>query len=629
MQNPSYMACAALVEALAEAGVEHACVAPGSRSTPLALVLGAHPRIRVWSHVDERSAAFFALGAAKASGAPVVLACTSGTAAANFLPAIVEAHHARVPLIVLTADRPPELRDCGAGQTIDQIRLYGAFARWFFEAGVPDGSPPMWRHFARLGSRAVAEALGPPAGVAHVNLAFREPLAPSTSEAAALGELFARARVAGREAPNDSATVADGSTRAGAAEPHGSSAVAPGAPSLRPTRREVALGALPSAIVASIAGELAAARRALLVCGPNDRPDPALRAAARALAEALDAPLVAEPASNLRHAALRPWLVEGVEAIARDERRARELAPDLVVRLGAPPTSRILGAWLEIEGATIAIDEGYGWTDPGAGARRIVHAPLATTCVALASALDRARDAHPAARAARRAYGERFARASGAARDALARAASIEDPPFEGQAVRALAAALPAGSTLYVGNSLAIRALDFFWPAEAEVERVLSNRGANGIDGFVSSVLGAAAASAGPVVGLCGDLSFLHDANGLLAARRHGVKATFLVVQNDGGGIFDFLPVSRVGGRYEELFVTPHGLDFRGLAEAYGASFERVSEVAALGGALCRALAAPRTAVVELCVRRDDSVAAHARCWEQAHAALEALGREA
>jgi 2-succinyl-5-enolpyruvyl-6-hydroxy-3-cyclohexene-1-carboxylate synthase len=589
--NRTYLLPVLLADELARAGVRHACVSPGSRSAPLALALAGRPEIRLWSHVDERSGAFFALGLAKASHAPVALVCTSGTAAANFLPAVVEAWHARVPLVVLTADRPPELHDCGAGQTIDQLRLFGTHVRWFADTGTLEPTPDGLRRARTLACRAVAAAAGPPAGPVHLNVPLREPLAPEPVPGDLPADLDARAGEAG-----------------------------PGREDAPWTRVHAADEAPAAEAVAATVEVLARAERPLVVAGPLDDPDPRLAGGLAELAGALGAPVIAEAASNLRRAPLLPLLADAHDALARDRRFVAAHAPDVVLRLGAPPTSKALASWLAtLDGVPqVLLDATGGWPDPGAVATHLVRGRPGGTLAALGRALPpRRRD--PAWAAGWRAAGV-------AARAALAAAAGDEPQPFEAHAVAALARALPAGALLYAGNSMAIRALDAFWPADAPPVRVLANRGANGIDGFVSSVLGAAAgggAGGCPVVGLCGDLSFYHDLNGLLAVSRHGVRATLVVLDNDGGGIFDFLPIAAFRERYEELFATPHGLDFRPAVEMYGAGFERVTAAAGLAPALARALGAPRTTVVDFVFGRGASVAAHGRAWARAQAAVE------
>jgi 2-succinyl-5-enolpyruvyl-6-hydroxy-3-cyclohexene-1-carboxylate synthase len=579
--NRTYLAPALLVEELVRAGVRHACITPGNRSAPLALTLGGHPRLRTWSHVDERSAGFFALGLAKATRTPVVLACTSGTAAANFFPAVIEAWHARVPLVVLTGDRPPELHDCGAGQTIDQLRLFGTHVRWFVDVGTPEATPDAARWMRTLAARAVAAALGPPAGPVHLNCPFREPLVPEPRPAEIPAGLDAR-------------------------------------PDAAPWARVYAARAEPdAAAVAAVADALGAARRPLVVCGPLDDADAELPHAVAGLARALGAPVLAEAVSNLRRPALAGVLVDAHDALLRHAGFVAGHVPDAVVRLGAPPTSKALATCLAgLDGIPqIVVDGGGAWLEPAGVASHVVRGAPARACALVTEMLGSgARDDR---------WCERWRRAGAAARRALAAAVAAERAPFEGHAVVGLAAALPAEATLFVGNSLAVRDLDWFWPAPAPPARMLANRGANGIDGFVSSVLGAAAAATAPVVGLCGDLSLYHDLNGLLAVRRHAVRAVLLVCNNDGGGIFDFLPVARETARFEELFVTPHGLDFGPAIEMYGAGFERVGDPADLGPALARALAAPRTVVVELVVDRGRSRAAHERAWARAEGAVD------
>jgi 2-succinyl-5-enolpyruvyl-6-hydroxy-3-cyclohexene-1-carboxylate synthase len=579
--NRTYLAPALLVDELARAGVRHACVTPGSRSSPVTIALGTHPGLRTWTHLDERAAGFFALGLAKATRSPVALACTSGTAAANLLPAVIEAFQARVPLVVLTANRPPELRDCGAPQTIDQHRLFGSHVRWFFELPVPEASPDALRAARTLACRALATACGPPAGPVHLDLPLREPLAPDVLA--------------------DDIPVAADRDPAAAGRP------------LTPWVRihDVPLVADPAA-VGDIGAMLARARRPAIVAGPLDDPDPSLPDAVATLALRLGAPVLAEPASNLRRRVVDPVLVDAHDALLRVEAFRDAHAPDAVLRLGGLPTSKALGAWLAQQPAVpqIVLDGDGGWADPAGVVSAVVRGAPARTVRALADAVTEATpDPH---------WLWRWRRAGCVARRALHAALEEERAPFEGHVIAGLADALPPDAILYAGNSLAIRDLDWFWPAKAPGIRFLCNRGANGIDGFVSSVLGAAADGERRTVGLCGDLSFLHDAGGLLAAHRHGVRATFVVLDNDGGGIFDHLPVAGVAPRYEELFVTPHGLDLTPIVEAYGSHAARITEPAMLAQALAEALRRSQTSVLHVAIDRARSLAAHRRAWRRA-----------
>lgn len=595
--NRTALAPTLLVDELARAGVRDVCVSPGSRSAPLVSALVAHGGLRLWSHVDERSGGFFALGLARASRTPVAIVCTSGTAVANLFPAVVEAFHARVPLIVLTADRPPELRDCGAGQTIDQLGIFGSHVRWFCELGTPDATLAAMRHVRAVACRAVATARGETGAVpgpVHVNLPFREPLDP-------------------RPVPGDVADVLLASNAALGRN---------GSPWTHVARSRAAVD---SESLEAVAALLWPARRAAVVAGPLDDGDPALVPAVAALCAALQAPLVADVASNLRREPATRFLVDAHDAVVRASRfaaAADAARPDAIVRIGPPPTAKALATWLAAleDVPQIVIDPAATWADPASIATHLLVGSPSVVCTSLAARLGALRALARGRREHDPGWLAQWQEAGARARAALDAACAPGNPSsaFEGHAVRALAQAVPPDALLCVGNSLAVRALDAFWPGDVDPPRVIVNRGANGIDGFVSTVLGAAAADASrPVIAVCGDLSFYHDLNGLLAVRRHGVRAVLLVLNNDGGGIFDHLPIAAHRDGYEDQFATPHGLDFRHVAEMYGCGFERVTRPADLADALARGIASPRTAIVELRFARDASLAA----WNAARGA--------
>jgi 2-succinyl-5-enolpyruvyl-6-hydroxy-3-cyclohexene-1-carboxylate synthase len=595
--NRTALAPTLLVDELARSGVRHVCISPGSRSAPLVSALVAHGGLELWSHVDERSGGFFALGLARAARVPVAVVCTSGTAVANLLPAVVEAFHARVPLVVLTADRPPELRDCGAGQAIDQLGIFGTHVRWFCDLGTPDATLEAMRHVRSLACRAVATARGDTGGVpgpVHVNLPFREPLDPRPVPGDVPDALLSGPAGRGRDAAPWT-TVARG-------------------------RAAVDADALED-----VAALLRAARRPLVVAGALDDDDPAIVPAVAGLCAALQAPLIAEVASNLRHGPAMQFLVEAHDAVVRAPACADTsgaLRPDTIVRIGPVPTAKAFATWLaDLDGVPqIVIDPAATWADPASIATHLLVGAPSVVCSSLAARLGARRAVAGGRREVEAGWCARWRSAGSRARAALDDAcSSAASATFEAHAVAALAATLPEDALLYAGNSLAVRALDAFWPAAiGGPPRVLANRGANGIDGFVSSVLGAAAADpARPVVGVCGDLTFYHDLNGLLAARRHGVRALLVVLNNDGGGIFDHLPIAAHRDGYEEQFATPHGLDFRPVVEMYGCSFTRVTRRDDLASAIARGLDAPTTAVVELRFARDASLAA----WTAARAA--------
>ncbi|MEA2137974.1 MAG: 2-succinyl-5-enolpyruvyl-6-hydroxy-3-cyclohexene-carboxylate synthase [Solirubrobacteraceae bacterium] len=546
----------AFVDELARCGVREACTSPGSRCSPIVLALVRDGRLRCHSHIDERCAGFFAVGAAKASGLPVAIACTSGTAAANLTPAVVEAWEARVPLVVLTADRPPELREVGAGQAIDQIKLYGGAAKWFFEVGTHDATPERLRWMRMLACRAVWTALDGRPGPVHLNLPLREPLVPP----AELGPDPLPGRGGGRPWL------------------------------LRSTPGEDA-GAAGRAL-AVVARD---AHRPLVVAG---RAEPGLAAIAPACAR-LGWPLLADPLSGARRGGAA---VAHYDLLLRSASFGAAQRPDLVIRCGDLPTSKPLRAWLDglDAGVTqLGFDPHGSWHDPSGSLQVVLAADAAATLVATAGHAPRA---DPAWLAAWR---------DADARAAVAIDAVLGDELSEPRVARELGARLPAAATLFVASSMPVRDVEAYTAVRDDAPRVLCNRGANGIDGTVSSAFGAAAVSGGPVVLLIGDVALAHDLGGLLAARRLDLSLTIVLIDNDGGGIFEFLPVADERDAFEQHIATPHGLDFAHAAALYGCDHERVEDVDALRAALEREVGTPGTAIVEVRSERAANLALH------------------
>jgi 2-succinyl-5-enolpyruvyl-6-hydroxy-3-cyclohexene-1-carboxylate synthase len=574
---------ATFVASLAAAGVRHAVIAPGSRNTPLTLAL-THPSsgIHPWLHLDERSAAYFALGIARQLGEPVAVLCTSGTAAANLLPAAVEARLSRVPLLLLTADRPPELRDAGAPQTIDQVALFGSHAKWAVDMPLPDGDPQLDRYASTTAARAAAVALESPAGPVHLNFPFREPLV-------------------------DAATFVD---------PPPALAGIPAAIEVTRGARLVPDRAEVEQLAAALAG-----RRGIIVAGPESLGLPAVPLVA--LADALGWPLVADPLSGLRagdHDLTR--VVERADALAREPEFTARAAPEVVLRFGAAPTSKPLNLWLaSIEGLRhFIVDDASlataGLRDPDALPGAIVRSDPALLCAALASALGAHEPAPPD-------WCDLWLAANTAASDALDAAIAGLDEPFEGRAPVELAAALPAGATLVVGNSMPVRDVDSFLPKLDRPLRIVGTRGASGIDGVLSTAAGAAAVSEGPVALLVGDLSFFHDQNGLWPVARHGLDLTVLLVNNDGGGIFEFLPQrDLVGDRFDPWWGTPHGLDFTHAVAQYDGRHALIEGSAA--AQLESALATPGLDVLELRTDRGRNLELHRAVFDRAREAVRA-----
>jgi 2-succinyl-5-enolpyruvyl-6-hydroxy-3-cyclohexene-1-carboxylate synthase len=544
----------AFVDQLVGSGLEQACTSPGSRSTPLVLALARHPSVRVHVHLDERASAFFALGIAKATHRPAAVVTTSGTAAAEVFPAVVEASMSRTPLVLLTADRPPELRGVGANQTIDQTELYGTYVRAFVEAPVPGDDPDegSWRTIA---TDAYRSSLAPVSGPVHVNVPFREPLVP---------RIEVPERFEGR-----GITVTAERTE-------------------------------PFDEVLTLLGEV---ERGVIVAGSLRGEAPEVTALARRLRW----PLIAEPTSGLRS----PGALGAGLFLLSNEAFIGGHTPELVLQLGAAPTSRAGLELVRRGGRLVIVDPDRLVADPLRKAERTVTAGAENFARAAMEALPPRPET-----AWRRTWldaDERTRAAVDAFLDGL-------DEPFEGGVARDLAAALPDGSTLVVGSSMPVRDLDTYM-APREGLRVLANRGASGIDGFVSTALGVAASGV-PTTALCGDLTLLHDVGSLMWSARRGHDAVFVVPNNEGGAIFSFLP-QRVLPEFEELFVTPHGLDLGAICAAAGAGHTRVERVGDLVTAVERARAAGGVHVVEVRTDRERNVELHA----QVHAAVDAALR--
>jgi 2-succinyl-5-enolpyruvyl-6-hydroxy-3-cyclohexene-1-carboxylate synthase len=561
----TYMLLRALCDELARCGLRHACTSPGSRCAPIVLSLAREQRIRCWSHIDERCAGFFALGAAKAGRAPVAVACTSGTAAANLAPAVIEAFQARVPLIVLTADRPPELRDVGAGQAIDQLKLYGDAVKWFFEVGVHDATPERLRWIRTLACRAYWTALSGRPGPVHLNLPLREPLVL------------------------DEPLPADHSGRDGGRPYVIVDAHDPGPPT----------------------GDSHPSGRVVLVAG-GPEPDSAAPARLASLAAQARIPLLADPLSGARRG---PAAVAHYDLLLRDRGFASSHRPQFVIRAGDLPTSKPLRAWLAgLDAAQIAIDPDDAWHDPDSVVGMRVSRPDRVLLDGVAKG-----EAIPA---------EPGWLASWRAADAAAAAAinaALGDELSEPLVARKLGEWLSPHATLFVASSMPVRDVEAFFPARGDPPAVLSNRGANGIDGTVSSAFGAAAAGEGPVVLLIGDVALAHDIGGLLAARRLGLRLTIVLLNNDGGGIFHFLPVSGQADAFEQHVATPHGLDFARAAELYDCGYERPRTAAELCAAVKRSLAPPppaRATIIEVRTDREQNLSLHRRVAATVTAAM-------
>ena len=574
--NANTALASAFVEELARGGLQHAVVSPGSRSTPLAVALWRQSEIDVSVIVDERSAAFFALGAAQATRTPVALLCTSGTAAANYHPAICEADESAVPLVVLTADRPPELRGIGAGQTIDQVKLYGESVRWFCEVGTHEADDDGLLHYRSVACRALAASRGETRpGPVHLNLPWREPLAPLPVEGAvtATDPLALEGR--------------DG----------------------RPLTAVTSIDLEPSAfLLDEMAGHIGDAIAGVIVAGRQL--DPELRKPLAHLARASGFPILAEPTSQLRCGPHdRSYVVCTYDLLLRDEHFARSVVPDLVLRFGEMPTSKPLRSWLSASGADqIVIDPYGGWNEPTNRAAAILRADPTELAAGWATRLEKEERPAP----------HRWLKAESAAREALESALAdeaISEPALHA----ALGHAHRDGDLVYTASSMPIRDQEAFLPPSDTDALFLSNRGANGIDGLISSGIGAAHASGRPTTIVTGDLGLLHDIGGLAALRDISTPVRIVVIDNDGGGIFGFLPQQAAmdAAEFEALLGTPRGVDVAKAAALFGLPRRCLASLDELPGAL-----AAGTGLVEVKTDRQANVEAHRTLTARVHDAL-------
>ncbi|MFT9116979.1 MAG: 2-succinyl-5-enolpyruvyl-6-hydroxy-3-cyclohexene-1-carboxylic-acid synthase [Sporolactobacillus sp.] len=544
---------AAWIDKLVQDGVRDMVISPGSRSTPFALLIEADTRINTYCVIDERSAAFLALGLAKTSQRTVALLCTSGTAAANYFPAVVEAKLARVPLLVFTADRPYELQQIGAPQTIGQAHLYGEHVKAFYQLEIPEELPDWLGYHQMILARAADQARTSPRGPVHINLPFREPLVPELVD----------------EGP--APTIA---------------------PVVHSGRRMMAESELETA-----AASLKQAKRVVIVCGALES-DKA-RDAIVSLAERLHLPLLADPLAQIRgrsHANL--LLIDTYDTFLRNEKAAARLKADLIIRFGAMPVSKSLTLWMKGQHTDQwLIDEGSEWRDPTGQVTQMFICDQELFCRQLCTRLDEA--------------------ASGGWQNLWRRLNQLAQTEIQRQldtlglteetAFHDCLGSFPEDAAVFVGNSMPIRRLDAYWHGMNKKLTVYANRGANGIDGVVSTAVGMSLGHPAAFL-MIGDLSFFHDMNGLLAARQLKSNLTIVLINNDGGGIFSFLAQAQQKTYFEKLFGTPHGLDFSHSAALYDAFYRRVTTRHELMNALDTAAHHHGLAIIEVPTTRAANV---------------------
>ncbi|MFL8939198.1 2-succinyl-5-enolpyruvyl-6-hydroxy-3-cyclohexene-1-carboxylic-acid synthase [Rossellomorea oryzaecorticis] len=553
----SYLA--AYIDELVGNGVDEVVISPGSRSTPLALLFTHHPGVKTYINVDERSAAFFGLGIAKAKQKPVAILCTSGTAAANYYPAVIEARYAKVPLIVLTADRPHELREVGAPQAINQLDLYGKHVKWSVDMALPESSPGILKYAKSSAARGVSMALSAPAGPVHFNFPIREPLIPALDE----------------------------------------STFTPGR---RDKRVKNGVRGLTTEMRDDLLRILREKQHGLIVCGPGV--DSSAIDSIMAFSEQYGFPVAADPLSGVRSGLhSKGNVIETYDAFLKTKEVLADLQPDIIIRFGSMPVSKPLTLFLKglPDLPYWVVSSGEEWQDPTAMATEFIYSDEGSFC----------HDLMAGAEVKDSGWLQKWKKANAISRSIL----QADDQPWnEGKAVKQLVEQLPEGASIFASNSMPIRDIDTFFFNNDKKISVHANRGANGIDGVVSTALGMSTGHT-PLYLLIGDLAFFHDLNGLLVAKKYGLDMTIVVMNNNGGGIFSFLPQASDGTYFEELFGTPMDLDFSSAAAFYGADYQLVKEEIDLASALSLAREKKGIKIIEILTNREENVAIHRNLW--------------
>ncbi|GAA0431092.1 2-succinyl-5-enolpyruvyl-6-hydroxy-3-cyclohexene-1-carboxylic-acid synthase [Virgibacillus sp. AGTR] len=559
------------IDELANNGLTDAVISPGSRSTPLALTLAEHKQIKEWIIIDERSAAFYALGIAKKTMRPVALVCTSGTAAANYYPAIVEAFYSRVPLIILTADRPHELRDVGAPQAIAQLNLYGEYVKWFQEMALPESTPEMLLYARNKAARAFFMAKEGNCGPVHLNFPFREPLVVD----------FQLDNLWGDTCNTPYLPTYDGKKQ------------------LSPTQ------------IDQMHEKLKQKKKGIIVCGPQT--DPKLGEVVTKLAAKWQVPVLADPLSQVRsgeHA--KDVVIDGYDAFLRNETIRELLKPEFIIRIGAMPVSKAYLFYVKQHKDILqfVVENDRGFREPAGNRTEFVFADSVLFCEHLTANTELKLDKD---------WLYEWQQTNQITKKHLLR--KTNNQVTEGEAMRGLLDVIPDNSSIFVGNSMAVRDLDTFFLTTEKRIQVLANRGANGIDGVVSSGLGAAS-NGSRLTLVLGDLSFFHDMNGLHAAMHYKLDVTILLMNNNGGGIFSFLPQANDRKHFEALFGTPLNINFEHVVTMYGGRYFNPQTEKEVKEALLQSYANMGLSIIEVKTDREENAAWHREKWQAIEAEL-------
>ncbi|RPF50283.1 2-succinyl-5-enolpyruvyl-6-hydroxy-3-cyclohexene-1-carboxylic-acid synthase [Aquisalibacillus elongatus] len=559
------------IDELYQNGLQHVVISPGSRSTPLAMTFSEHPSIQEWVHFDERSSAFFALGIAKRTQKPVALVCTSGTATANYYPAIVEAYYSRVPLIVLTADRPHELRDNGAPQAIDQIKMYGDYTKYFHEMAIPENTDQMKRYARRQASRAYSVSSDHNQGPVQLNFPMRDPLIPDLS----LPNLW------------------------GSCEPSHVNFI---------TGREQ----LPDEAVNDVLNQLKGLGRGVIVCGELKSENE--RELVLELAEKWEIPVLADVLSNLRQTAgVHSYIIPTYDAILKQPEIRESLEVDFIVRFGPMPVSKPYLQWITKQQPSvhIVVDENQGHREPTSIDTTMVYSEPAAFLKQLIQSEKPDLDSD----------WQRFWLNNDEIAQSILREA--KDELTEGSAVLSVSEESKEGQVIFVGSSMPIRDMDTFFLNENRKVEVMANRGANGIDGVISTAIGVSATGV-PVTLILGDVTFLHDYTALFIARQYQLPIRVIVLNNNGGGIFSFLPQYQEKKHFEALFGTPFNPPVKQMVEALGFDYVAPETVESFKEAYQKPIDGQD--VIEVVTERDHNMKWHKDLWQRIYENLDREG---
>lgn len=563
----------AFVDELAKSGVQKVVVSPGSRSTPIAMLLADHPEIEVIIHIDERSAAYFALGLAKAMNNTVAILCTSGTAAANYFPAVVESYYARVPLLVITADRPHELRDIGAAQTINQVDLYGKHVKWFQDMPLPESSIDMLMFVRTVCSRAVQTTMQRPYGPVHLNFPLREPLVPNMDD------------------PNKFEGTDSSNVK-----------IMTSYPTLKDKSFNELVDKLP--------------KKGLIVCGPMDVYNPAFNEAIVQFAENVNYPIIADPLSQLRSGTHNKELIlDSYNAFLKNETARKKLKPEMIIRFGSMPVSKSLMFYLK-EHADVPqyiVDGGQGWRDPVSSAYEMIYCDEQIFCEKLASLTNNKTRFNST-------WTDQWLRLNQLVKESIVQ---IDDEGIsEGRLIYHLQHLLPKKASVMIGNSMPIRDMDDFFHSNSSEIKLFGNRGVNGIDGLISTALGISVIEDHTYL-VVGDLSFYHDMNGLLAAKMHDLNLTILIINNNGGGIFSMLQQANYPTYFELLFGTPTDLRFEHAAHLYGGKYYKVETLQQYLSVMEHTRMEKGLKIIEVLTNRQENAEIRQKLWNNVSREIE------